>query len=219
MGINTILFDLDGTLTDPKVGITTAVATALSRFGIEEDPETLTDFIGPPLLKSFMEKYGFSEPQAEQAIYEYRVYYLDRGWAENVMYPGIPELLRALKAAGARLLVASSKPEVTVVRILEHFGLDGYFDVIAGAVINDHHSTKAKVILDALARGGIGPENAVMVGDRSHDVAGGRETGMPAVGVTYGYGGREELTKAGAFRVVDTVDELKTVLLSLIHSD
>jgi len=219
MAKTAFLFDLDGTLSDPKVGITTAVATALHQFGIQADPDSLTDFIGPPLLKSFMEKYGFSEAQAEQAIVEYRVYYQDRGWKENILYPGIPGLLQSLKTAGAILLVASSKPEVTVVRILQHFEIDGYFDVIAGPALSDHHSTKAKVIADALKRGGVMPENAVMVGDRCHDVAGGRENGLPTVGVTYGYGSREELETAGACRAVDTVEELKATLLSLIHSD
>ena len=209
-----ILFDLDGTLTDPKVGITTATAYALERFGIREDPDNLTGFIGPPLADSFREVYGFSEEQAAEAVRQYRVYYVDRGWRENVPYKGIDTFLGALKASGKKLLVATSKPEVTSIRILRHFKLDGYFDLICGPPPDDlEASRKPRVIEDALRRAGVSDRgSAVMVGDRRFDVEGAHAVGLKAVGVLYGYGSREELTASGADRLAANVEELYNIL-------
>ena len=196
----TILFDLDGTLTDPKEGITKAVAIALNRFGIREEPGNLTHFIGPPLDESFPEFYGFDREQVAVATETFREYYVRQGWLENVPYPGMAELLRDLQAAGKRLLVATSKPEVTAVRVLEHFGMAQYFDRICGAPLdNQEGARKANVIRSALDWAGPGWDagNTVMVGDRRHDVAGAHEVGLPCVGVLYGYGSRAEHEKAG----------------------
>lgn len=214
---NTILFDLDGTLTDPKVGITRATAIALEHFGIHEDPDDLTHFIGPPLDESFPEFYGFTPEQAAEATEVFREYYVRQGWLENVPYPGMAELLRDLKAAGKHLMVATSKPEVTAVRILEHFGMARYFDRICGAPLhNQEGARKASVIRSALSW--VEPwcgddESVVMVGDRRHDIAGARENGIAAIGVLYGYGDRAEHEKAGADFIAEDLSQLRRLLL------
>lgn len=211
MGFDTILFDLDGTLTDSAPGITRSAAYALRQLGIEAEPETLLGFIGPPLDESFQSFYGFDAAQAQEAIRQYRVYYTDRGWAENAVYEGIEPLLRELKAKGKALLVATSKPEVFAVKILEHFHLAHYFDGIYGAPLSDSEQSggrKAVVIGRALADSAV-RGRAVMVGDRRHDVAGAHEAGIPVIGVLYGYGSREELEAAGAeFVAADTAELL-----------
>lgn len=212
----TILFDLDGTLTDPKEGITKAVAIALNRFGIREEPGNLTHFIGPPLDESFPEFYGFDREQVAVATETFREYYVRQGWLENVPYPGMAELLQDLQAAGKRLLVATSKPEVTAVRVLEHFGMAQYFDRICGAPLdNQEGARKANVIRSALDWAGPGWDagNTVMVGDRRHDVAGAHEVGLPCVGVLYGYGSRAEHEKAGAEFIVEDIPALRQLLL------
>ncbi len=210
------MFDLDGTLTDPKEGITKAVAIALNRFGIREEPGNLTHFIGPPLDESFPEFYGFDREQVAVATETFREYYVRQGWLENVPYPGMAELLRDLQAAGKRLLVATSKPEVTAVRVLEHFGMAQYFDRICGAPLdNQEGARKANVIRSALDWAGPGWDagNTVMVGDRRHDVAGAHEVGLPCVGVLYGYGNRAEHEKAGAEFIVEDIPALRQLLL------
>lgn len=212
MSWNTVLFDLDGTLTDPKVGITTAVARALAAFGIRREPDELTDFIGPPLEESFMGGYGMTEEQAAEAVQEYRAYYNVTGWLENVPYEGIAAFLAALKERGKMLLVATSKPEALARRILEHFELADYFSLICGAHPERGPSKKADVVAEALARSGAEKGCAVMVGDRKHDVIGARENGIPCVGVLYGYGSREELESAGAAAVAADLNELLALL-------
>ena len=209
---NTILFDLDGTLTDPKEGITKAVALALAHFGIQEDPDRLTHFIGPPLDESFPEFYGFDREQVDIATGVFREYYARQGWRENIPYPGAAELLRDLKAAGRTLMIATSKPEGMAVQILEHFGMAPYLDRICGAPLdNQEGAKKASVIRSALRY--VPPGPVVMVGDRRHDVAGAHETGLPCVGVLYGYGSREELERAGAEVIAEDLEALKECLL------
>ena len=210
-----ILFDLDGTLTDPMVGITKSVQYALKTYGIEEpDLEKLTPFIGPPLKDSFMKYYNFPEEQAREGIARYREYFTVKGIFENQVYDGIPQMLQNLKAAGKSLLVATSKPELFAKQILEHFDLDGYFDFIGGASMDEVRVKKGDVIAYVLDSMGIGDVNqAVMVGDREHDVLGARENGMDCVGVLFGYGGRQELESAGADKIAETVEKLTEVLL------
>lgn len=214
MGWRTILFDLDGTLTDPKIGITTASSVALRHFGIKEAPENLTKMIGPPLHLSFQEFFGLSAAQAEQAITEFRRYYNERGWAENVPYDGMKEMLADLQRAGKTLIVATSKPEPTARRILEHFDMAKYFELICGAPFSPPEASKKScVIRDALKRAGIASlEDAVMVGDRRHDVEGAHEVGLPAIGVLYGYGSMEELQTAGTDHITETVQSLHALL-------
>ena len=216
MSWETILFDLDGTLTDPAEGITKAVEAALNHYGITvEDRSTLNKFIGPPLDESFPEFYGFDDEQVREATAVFREYFGRRGWAENIPYPGIDKLLADLKAAGKKLIVATSKPEEFAVRIMEHFDLARYMDVIAGAPMdNQEGAKKASVIRDALRRCGVEDlSTAVMVGDRRHDVAGGHQVGLKVIGVLYGYGDRPEHEAAGADDVVEDVPALRALLL------
>lgn len=210
-----VLFDLDGTLTDPMEGITRSVQYALRAYGIEEaDLKALCPFIGPPLGESFMKYYGFSRERAEEAIYKYREYFAVKGIFENRVYEGIPQMLEALRNNGRKLLVATSKPEAFAVQILEHFQLDGYFDWVCGASMDEKRVKKGEVIAYALETAGIRDvSKAVMVGDREHDVLGAKENGMDCVGVLFGYGDRQELEAAGAVEIVGTVEELGRILL------
>ena len=194
-----IFFDLDGTLTDPGLGITNSVMHALARFGIRVDDRTsLYKYIGPPLMDSFREFNGFSDDEARAAVAAYREYFSVTGLFENEVYPGIPELLERLKAAGKKLVVATSKPEAFSLRILEHFDLLPYFDFVAGASMDETRAQKWQVIRwaqDSFCRPG---DRICMVGDRKHDVEGAARCGLPCLGVLYGYGSREELDAAGA---------------------
>ena len=205
-----ILFELDGTLTDPFEGITKSVQYALNAFGIKDEPlEKLKKFIGPPLKESFMEFYGLDSRQADLAVAKYRERFSDVGIYENQVYDGIPELLGFLRDHGFVLAIASSKPEVFVERILEHFHIRQYFDQVYGSFLDGRRTRKSEVIRAALK--GLQVEDfcqAVMVGDRFHDVEGAREAGISCIGVGFGYGGREELEQAGAAAVADTVEQL-----------
>lgn len=195
-----ILFDLDGTLTDPGEGITNSVAYALEKYGIHEPDHTvLYPFIGPPLVQSFVTRYGFTEAQGLQAVTYYREYFKEKGIFENRVYDGIPELLSALKQQGKTLILATSKPEAFAVRILEHFDLMQYFDYAFGATMDQSRTAKADVIRYALESAGITDlDQAVMVGDRLHDIEGAKANSLDSIGVLYGYGDRQELEEAGA---------------------
>ena len=205
-----ILFDLDGTLTDPAEGITNSVMYALKQYGIEENDRTkLYSFIGPPLVDSFMEKYGFSEEKAREATAYFREYFREKGIFENVPYEGMTECLAALKQRGRTLILATSKPEVFAKMILERFGFAPYFDYVFGASMDETRTRKDEVIAYALSGAGIeDPSDCVMVGDRKHDVLGAKSNGMDAVGVLFGYGSREELTEAGACCIAETVEDI-----------
>lgn len=211
---NYILFDLDGTLTDPKVGITGSVAYALESFGIHiENHDDLCCFIGPPLLDSFMEYYGMSEEDANRAIAKYRECFSVTGLFENEVYHGIPQLLRQLKDAGKTLIIATSKPAVFSQRILDHFDLSQYFTFLSGSELDGTRNDKAEVISYALEQCGITDlSQVIMIGDRKHDIIGARKNGLPCIGVLYGYGDRAEHESAGADYIVETVDELKALL-------
>ena len=210
-----IFFDLDGTLTDPGVGITNSVMHALKTYGIvEEDREKLYPFIGPPLPDSFQQYYGFSKEKSLEAVDRFREYFSVKGLFENEIYPGIPHLLARLKEEGKKIHLATSKPEVFAKKILEHFKIDSYFTVICGASLDESkHSEKTAILKDALSRSGADPRESIMVGDRKYDILGGRAYGMKTVGVLYGYGSREELSEAGAHFVAENVDELEKELL------
>lgn len=209
-----ILFDLDGTLTDPAVGITQSVAYALKKFGIEVDDITqLNHFIGPPLLDSFMEHYGFSEEKARTAIDYYRERFRVKGLYENVVYDGVENMLEAMKKSGREIILATSKPEPFAKEILRHFGLDKYFLFIAGSNFDGTRTAKAEVIEYALKSSGITDKSsAVMIGDRKHDIIGAQKTGLDSIGVLFGYGSREELEAAGATYIAVTVDEITELI-------
>ena len=212
-----LLFDLDGTLTDPKIGITTCVQYALYSFGIEEpNLDKLEPFIGPPLRDSFMEFYGFTAEQAEEAVAKYRERFQDTGLFENEVYDGIPEMLKTLQSKGYFLAVASSKPQVYVERILEHFDLASYFEFVGGADLEETRVGKGDVIQYVLDTCGLSDkkEKILMIGDREHDVLGAREQGLECVGVLFGYGDRKEMEDCHAAYIAESINELRKMLLS-----
>ncbi len=212
--VQSILFDLDGTLTDPGMGITNSVMYALEHLGLAVPPrQELYKFIGPPLLESFREFYGMDEAQAAEAVRLFRVYFADRGLLENELYEGIVPMLRSLAEAGKHLVLATSKPEHWAKQIMARFGLDAYVRDIAGATMDATRNKKGQVIAYALERFGVDAGSCVMVGDRMHDVEGARENGIPCIGVTYGYGDRPELEAAGAAAVADSPEQLLNLLL------
>ena len=210
-----ILFDLDGTLTDPKPGITRAVRYALARYDIAiDDLDTLTPFIGPPLHHSFARFYGFDDERAREAVGYYREYFAETGLYENTVYPGIPQLLERLRESGRRLIVATSKPTVYAQRIIEYFQLDAYFTQVVGSDLDLTRSDKALIIADILdAYPDVTREEVVMVGDREHDIFGARAHSLDAVGVTYGYGSLAELQAAGATAIAHSVADLANLLM------
>ena len=205
--MKSILFDLDGTLTDSGEGIMNCAVYALSHFGIPTPTEKeLRTFVGPPLTETFA-RFGVPADQLEEAVRIYRQRYLPIGKFENHPYPGIRELLEKLKADGHTLFVATSKPEVTSIEILEHFGLDGYFEKICGASTDFSRNSKEAVIAYLLDSCGA-RDHAVMVGDTAYDVIGAKAHGIPTVGVCWGYGLVEDMEKAGAAAIAHTMDEL-----------
>ncbi|HEM6073268.1 TPA: HAD family hydrolase [Streptococcus suis] len=211
----TILFDLDGTLTDSGQGILNSVAYALEKMGIEEpDTANLNRFIGPPLYESFSRFYQLSPEDTQSAVDAFRVYFKEKGMFENQLYPGIIPLLEELRTAGKTLVIATSKPEIFAKQILEHFGIAHYFDVIAGASLDSSRISKADVISYAINQLEAFPKHAVMIGDREHDIEGAHRHQLPAIGVLYGYGSKQEFEKAGATMIVETVQDLKRVLLT-----
>ncbi|MBQ8895656.1 MAG: HAD family hydrolase [Clostridia bacterium] len=207
---NYILFDLDGTLTNPAEGITNSVAYSLSKYGIEvSDKKELYKFIGPPLKDSYIEYYGFSESDALQAIEYYREYFKPKGMFENKVYSGVPELLNTLKQSGKRVILATSKPEVFSTEILKHFDLYKYFDFVSGATLDGTRSKKADIIAYALAEMRITEkEKCLMVGDRAQDINGAIANGIDSLGVLYGYGDRAEHIRANATYIAETVEDI-----------
>lgn len=214
------LFDLDGTLTDPKEGITKSVQYALKAFDIEEpDLEKLEVFIGPPLKDSFMEFYGLTGEQALKAVEVYRERFRPIGVLENYIYEGIPEMLKDLYESGKKLAVASSKPYCFVKQILEHFKIEKYFDVIVGSELDGTRGTKEEVVEEALRQlkildlpAGERKSKCAMAGDRKFDIQGAKAHGLTGVGVRFGYAPEGELEAEGADYVVDTVAELHKLL-------
>lgn len=209
------LFDLDGTLTDPKVGITKGLDIALKKVGIiTEDIEELTMFIGPSLRKSFKNHYNLDDETVVIAIEEYRKYYSTIGIFENAPYEGIDIMLSDLKKQGKKILLATAKPTVYAKQVLEHFDIYKYFDFIGGSELDGTRSEKKDVITYVIEECNITDiENAIMIGDRMHDITGARLNNMESIGVTYGYGDREELELAKANIIVDTVEELRNTIL------
>lgn len=211
-----LLFDLDGTLTDPAEGITKCVAYALKHYGIDAEPDTLKSFIGPPLLDQFMAYAGFDRETAAAAVEKYRERFREIGIFENRVLGGIPELLRTLRESGYVLCVSSSKPEVFVNRILEKYGLAQYFSVTVGAELDGTRSAKADVIEETLARLGekypdedfSDRSRCLMIGDRIHDIEGACKCRMDALGVTFGYAAQGELENSPAKGIASTTDEI-----------
>ncbi|MCI8266015.1 MAG: HAD family hydrolase [Lachnospiraceae bacterium] len=218
-----ILFDLDGTLTDPKLGITSSVQYALRALGIEEPSlDRLEPFIGPPLADSFREFYGLEGERLATAIDKYRERFATQGIFENEIYPGIPKMLADLKAKGKKLAIASSKPTLFVEQILEHFEIEKYFDHVVGSNMDGTRGTKEEVVEETLRQmltvemtPGQKRDAVAMVGDRKFDIEGARAHGITSVGVLFGYAPEGELEEAGADYIVNSVRSLQ-VLLTLL---
>jgi len=207
----TILFDLDGTLTDSGEGIINCAALALEYFGIRvPSRDKMRVFVGPPLHQMFVQ-FGVPADQADKAVEVYRSRYLTVGKFENFPYPGIPELLQTLRDHGHRLLVATSKPEHLAVEIMEHFDIARYFDHICGATFDRSRSTKEQVIAYLLETCGAG-QQMVMVGDTEFDVIGANAHGIPSIGVSWGYGDLEAMRRVGAAAIADTPQQLLALL-------
>jgi phosphoglycolate phosphatase len=199
-----IYFDLDGTLTDPKPGITRSIQYALGKLGCAVPSEDeLTWCIGPPLHASLKKLVG-TEDLADTALSLYRERFADIGLFENEVYPEIEDSLSVLAKSGRRLFVATSKPVVYAERIIDHFKLRDYFERIFGSELDGRRADKTELLRYALETMGIEPSQAMMIGDRSHDMVGARNNGMTAIGVLYGYGGKQELLDAGAHHVCAT---------------
>ncbi len=214
-GKNTVLFDLDGTLTDSAPGILNCLRYALEKMGEPiPDEGTLRRFVGPPMRDALMEILHFSPERSMQGVAFYRERYSQTGLFENRVYPGIPELLETLRKAGMRLCVATSKPTPYTVRILERFGLGEYFDAVSGSELDGSRDHKADVIRHLVVSHGVRPEEAVMVGDRFYDVLGAKENGIPTLGVLFGYGSAEELLQAGAWKLAHDTEEAARILLA-----
>lgn len=206
-----ILFDLDGTLTDPKEGITKSVHYALKKMGIEvKNSEELTPFIGPPLQESFKTYYDMNDQQVQEALHYYRERFKEKGMFENEVYTGIAELLTALSAQGLKLAVATSKPTVFAEAILHHFNLHHFFNCIVGSELDGTRTAKAEVILEVMKQLHLSSaDGCVMIGDRSHDIIGANENNMDSIGVTFGYGSRNELEQVGATYLVENVASIE----------
>ena len=211
---STILFDLDGTLTDSSKGIINSIIYALEKFDINDyDMSLLKKFLGPPLHESFEKYMGFDKEKSLQAVKLYREYFSSKGLFENEIYGGVIDLLQNLKENGKALIVATSKPQLFTDRIMEHFNLAKYFDFIAGSNMDTTRSKKAEVIEYALSECNIKDKSkVVMIGDRAEDMIGAQTVGVDSIGVEYGYGTFDELKNAGATYIVKTVGELKDLL-------
>jgi len=216
MSYDICLFDLDGTLTDPKEGITKSVQFALSSFGIGEDLSNLTKFIGPPLRESFHNFYGLDGEEGEKAVAKYREYFTRFGIFENSVYPDIPKLLADLKKRDKTLALATSKPTLYACQILEHFRLDRYFSYISGDEMDGSRTKNGKKEIIQSALTNIYVKNnmsIVMIGDRKHDVLGAKDALIDGIGITWGYGSKEELSLAGAVKIADTASQLYDMII------
>ncbi|MDD3164840.1 MAG: HAD hydrolase-like protein [Oscillospiraceae bacterium] len=214
-----VLFDLDGTITDSAPGILAAARYALAQFGITEpDDAVMLQYIGPPLPDSFETYHGLSPQDARTALAHYRTYYAAQGIFQCALYPGIRALLRDLSQAGMRVVLATSKPEPFARQILAHFDILQYFSFVCGNTMDETRTSKAQVLAEIAAHyPDLCPENAVMVGDRRFDCEGAQSAGIPAIGVLYGFGSRDELQKAGAYAFAETVEALRHVLCGVLH--
>ncbi|MCC0641296.1 MULTISPECIES: HAD family hydrolase [unclassified Clostridioides] len=209
-----VLFDLDGTLTDPKEGITKSIQYSLNSFGIEEELDNLEQFIGPPLHATFKDYYKFEDEKATEAIEKYREYFSDRGIFENKIYKDIKETLKILYENGKTLLLATSKPTVFAETILKYFGIDSYFKYIAGSNLDGTRVNKNEVIEYVLDLCGVtDKDKVIMIGDRKYDIIGANKIGVDSIGVLYGYGSFDEISKSNPTYIVESVKSIKDILL------
>lgn len=209
-----IAFDLDGTLTDPENGLVEGFIYAFKKMGVTDygSRDSLRRFIGPSLYEVWQDEFGFTKETVTDAIEKFREYYNIYGWWDNKVYHGIYELLARLKESGKTLILATSKPEDTAIKIMKLFGLDKYFDFLGGAK-GDDRDHKWQVLNYALNAVGADREKAILVGDRMYDAEGAKICGIDCLGVTWGHGGREELEKAGCTYIADTTEQTLELLL------
>ncbi len=210
-----VIFDLDGTLTDSRVGITKSISHTLAKMGIDPPPlNELEHFIGPPLLDSFKNHYKFSQNDAEKAIKIFREYYSKNGLYENTLFDGISLLLSSLKGSGIKLAVATSKPQIFAEKILDHFKLSQYFQVVVGASLDNTFSHKNVIIMETIKKfPEISKEKAVMVGDRKFDIEGAKENKIFSIGVKYGFADTGEIEAASPDFISESVEGLFKILL------
>lgn len=206
------MWDLDGTLTDPKVGITSSVQYALAKFGIHvDDRDTLTPFIGPPLKESFQRFYAMNDEDAVRAVAYYREYFGTKGLYENEVYAGIEDILSHIQAQGCINIVVTSKPTLYAKKILQHFALSDHFERVIGSNMDLTMTDKGELIAYALLQFPYAPSECVMIGDREHDIIGAKKNGVDSIGVMWGYGTRDELEKVHADAVATSIKDLKTL--------
>ena len=210
---NVIAFDLDGTLTNPERGLLCAFVYCFKKLGVPyESKESLKRYIGPPLYDEWQKDFGWTFEEASNAVEVFREYYNIYGWWDNEVYDGIDELLTTLKSQGKRLVVATSKPEVTAKKVLRHFGLDKYFDYIAGASMNGSQDLKWQILDRALTAVGAEKSEAILVGDRKYDAEGANICGIDSLGALWGHGSRDELEKAGFTYIASTPDAVVSLV-------
>ena len=208
-----ILFDLDGTLTDPKEGITKSFQYALKHFGIDEDLANLEKFIGPPLHDSFRNDYNFDSEKVEKAVTKFREYFAEKGIFENKIFPNVKDTLEYLYESDKVLLLATSKPTVFAKKVLKHFDIDKYFKYVGGSNLDGTRSEKNEVIDHVLKTCNISSmDEVIMIGDRKYDILGAQKIGVDSIGVLYGYGSLEELKEANPNYIIENVEELKNIL-------
>ncbi|MGX6979721.1 HAD family hydrolase [Vagococcus elongatus] len=210
-----VLFDLDGTVTNPEEGIIAAIKYSLKHMDLELlSDEQLKKFIGPPLKDSFQKHYHLSDEESHEAVNFYREYYATKGIFENYLYPGMSDVLQILLEKGLLLGIATSKPEKYAKQIMTYFNLETYFAGVFGSKMDGTRSQKAEVISYALTHfPAIEKEEVVMIGDREYDILGAKKNGLKSIGVLYGFGSRDELEQAGATAIVDAPREIINVLI------
>ena len=215
MSYELIIFDLDGTLTDPKIGITASHQYALAAFGINEELENLQKFIGSPIRDVYRNHYDLSESDTERAAAMFNEYFAQTGIFENEIYPGIPALLQKLKEEGRTLAVATNKAKFYAVKIIEYFYLDSYFDFVSGDELDGSLTKNGKGNVIHIAIDSLDPQHkmsAAMIGDRQHDMKGANDNGIVGIGALWGFGSRAELESSGAAALVQSPDELIPLL-------
>jgi phosphoglycolate phosphatase len=209
-----ILFDLDGTLTDPKEGIVNSILFAFNKLGIHENSiDELDTFIGPPLRESFLKRYNLTNELADKAMLYYREYFSVKGIHENKIYPGVKELLESLCAHNYKLFVATSKPTVFAVEVLRHFKIASYFNAITGSNLDNTRTDKTEIISYLVSTYGLEARDSIMIGDRKHDIIGARNNSMKTIGVTYGYGSQEELLSYQPDFIANNCKEIEALLI------
>jgi phosphoglycolate phosphatase len=211
---NYVLWDLDGTITKPEEGIFNSIEYAAFAFGLPEPKRSdLYTFIGPPLQYSFENFFNVDKEDGAKLVALYREYYSDKGIYECEVYSGISSALKQLKAAGKTIALATSKPEKYARQLLNYFGLEKYFDVIVGADMTPQSAEKSLIVARALKECGAAKSQAIMVGDRKHDIIGAKKNDIDSIGVLYGYGNKEEFETFGATHIAQTPQDVVDVVL------